>query len=147
MKNRFGLTIFCLLAGSWSITAHALSVNCPTNVRTAKPFDVEVTFSNDKCFEPLTVERIMVGLAGNKSGAINLQGPFNINLNPALVVPPAVCNQQWPFITPGKVTKKVRIIGSTPVTLAGKIALAYVEVLDPEGKGKGGDACLVEVVR
>ena len=148
MNNKISFVMLGVLAGAWSAGANAVSVSatCPGTVRVSQPLDVPVKFKNDQCNKSVTINRVMVGLAGNQGGLLKLQGPFSINLNPALVVPPAACDQGWP-ITPGEITKNIRIVGSMPGALAGKVALGYIEILQDSGKGQGGDTCLVEVVR
>lgn len=140
--------LLLMLACAMSTTANAIevSLSCPRSIGVAHPFEVYAKFKNKDCTDVATIDRLMVGLAGNKNGGLNLQGPFNINVSPTLVIPPATCDRGW-LITPGEISQNVRIVSKTPSTLAGKIALAYVEVLQSEGRGEGGDACLVEVTR
>jgi hypothetical protein len=113
-------------------------VICPTTVTVGTPLDVTVEVANEGP-TPITITRSAVVLSGNPVGSLGgtgVWGPFPRNKT---VNVPAYGSKQF----------TLRIVGSVPTSLKGKIAGAGVTILsdDPSepNRPQSGGGCLVIV--
>jgi len=147
MNRKMGFILASVLA-SGSLPAYAgdlgVSVACPTTVQVGQPLKVRVTLSNYNCTRSITIERLMLGVAGNGAGALEIQGPFNKTFDPPKTVPAATCPEPW-NPKPGKISFRIPVINATPANYAGTMAMAYVETLDAQGHGQDGNQCFAPV--
>lgn len=124
-----------------------VDVVCPTSVVSGAPLDVQVVLMNDECNNTVSVARAVAGIGGNSGGtlgAAGLWGPYNRAFS-TIVVPKASCDRWGNMINPGKRQTSINIVSSVPPALANTSAGVAVEFITPDGKGIGGDACVVEV--
>lgn len=101
------------------------------------------SFPNNSCTEAVSINRMMRGVVGNGTGALNLIGPFNTSFTPAKEVPPARCDDKF---VPGELRLRVSITKKVPGALSGTLALAHVEILSDTGHIQAGNTCAVQVV-
>ncbi|MFH1701808.1 MAG: hypothetical protein ABIB41_00065 [Nitrospirota bacterium] len=114
------------------------NVICPNTVTAGTPLDVTVEVTNEGP-TPITITRSAVVLSGNPVGSLGGTGVWGPFPRYKTVTVPAYGSKQF----------TLRIVGSVPTSLKGKIAGAGVTILsdDPSepNRPQSGGGCLVIV--
>ena len=131
------LTSVTAVAGNTKVT-----IQCEGPVAPNGPLQVTATFTNDDCSQYATVSQVMVGLAGNSAGSLNLVGPFNKVFAKRVAIPRASCDSGF---TPGVARRQITVTNSVPAEFAGTMAFVFAEGLNANGGTKFGSQCFVEI--
>lgn len=133
-----------LVLGAAEARAVDADIACPASVTSGQSLGVTITLKNWNTTTSVSVNRAMVYLAGNSTSnnvaSLGLFGPFYRNGFGTKTVPKATNAS-----TPGTVGFGLNVTSSVPASLAGRMAIAGVEILDSNGQGIAGGSCVVTV--